>query len=81
MPAPIRWPAAAGADLFVFGGEAGVAPILDFNAADGDMLQFAAGTTVTVAQTDAGLLLDLSGGATVTLIGATSLDTSSVLFV
>ena len=70
-----------GADLFVFGGEAGADTILDFNAADGDMMQFAAGTTVTVAQTAAGLLLDLGGGATVTLIGAASLDTSSVLFV
>ena len=70
-----------GGDTFVFGGSSGADTITDFSAAQGDLLQLTAGTTVTSTQGDNGLILDIGDGNTITLIGVTVLDEASLVFV
>lgn len=59
----------AGADLFHSFGEAGVDRVLDFNGAEGDRLNFVAGTTYTITQAGGDVVLALAGGAQVVLVG------------
>ncbi|MET0271644.1 MAG: FG-GAP-like repeat-containing protein [Phenylobacterium sp.] len=59
----------AGADLFHTHGEAGVDRVLDFNRAEGDVVNLLAGTTYTVAQVGADTVISMTGGGQMTLVG------------
>ena len=59
----------AGADIFHSFSGAGLDRILDFNAAEGDRVQLATGTSYTVSQVGADTVVDLGGGDTVVLVG------------
>jgi Ca2+-binding RTX toxin-like protein len=52
----------AGADLFHTFGDAGIDRVTDFNAAEGDRVQLDAGTTYTVAQVGADVVITMGGG-------------------
>lgn len=58
-----------GADTFNVFGDAGVDRITDFNAADGDRIQIERGVSYTASQSGADTVLDIAGGARVTLVG------------
>ncbi len=59
----------AGADTFNIFGEAGLDLVTDFNAADVDRVRVEPGYTHTVAQVGADVVISLSGGAQMTLLG------------
>lgn len=59
----------AGADLFNTFGEAGLDRILDFNSAEGDRVRVEGGATYTTAQVGGDVVINLSGGAQVVLVG------------
>lgn len=59
----------SGADTFVIFGEAGLDRITDFNASEGDRLRVEAGYTYAVDQVGADVVVTLSGGAQVVLVG------------
>ncbi|MGC8000422.1 hypothetical protein ACP3XN_23820, partial [Salmonella enterica] len=61
----------AGADVFSIFGEAGIDRILDFNRAEGDLVRVEAGYTYTVAQSGADVVVSVSGGAQLVLVGRT----------
>ena len=66
-----------GATLFIFGREltAGVNTIANFNPSNGDMLGFD-GQTYTTQNTANGMLIQLSGGASILLSGISTFDPS-----
>lgn len=59
----------AGADTFYSFGDAGIDRVIDFNRAQGDKVQLDAGTSYTVAQSGADVVVSISGGAQVVLVG------------
>jgi Ca2+-binding RTX toxin-like protein len=59
----------AGADRFHSFAEAGLDRIEDFNRAEGDHLNLVAGTTYTVTQSGADVVVSMNGGGQVTLVG------------
>lgn len=59
----------AGADTFHSFAEAGVDRIVDFNAAEGDRLRLDAGTSYTVGQVGADVVVDMGGGNQAILAG------------
>jgi serralysin len=59
----------AGADVFHSFGEAGLDRVLDFNRAEGDRVQLDPGTTYTVSQSGADVVIDMAGGARMVLAG------------
>jgi Ca2+-binding RTX toxin-like protein len=63
----------AGADRFTIRPGAGADLVTDFNAAEGDRVQLAAGQAFTTAAVGGGIVLDI-GGAQLTLMGATAGD-------
>lgn len=65
----------AGADTFYFLAGYGADHVTDFNAADGDRLQLAAGTTYTVTIVGADTVLTFDGGGSATLDGVTGFST------
>lgn len=60
----------AGADIFNSFGDAGLDRITDFRRAEGDRVHLEPGTTYTVAQSGADVVISLSGGGQVVLVGA-----------
>jgi serralysin len=62
----------AGADVFHSFPEAGIDRILDFNAAEGDVLRIAAGSAYTVAQSGSDTVVTIEGAAQVVLVGVTA---------
>ncbi|UUX51135.1 DUF4347 domain-containing protein [Nisaea acidiphila] len=68
-----------GADSFVFSFGDGNDTVADYDRTEGDVLRFEAGTGVTSASTDAGLLLT-AGDTTVTLTGVTALADVDIVF-
>lgn len=70
-----------GADRFVLLAGEGADVILDFDAAEGDVVQLQAGTTVTATLGPDGLILDFGDGTTVLLMGVQSVDAASYMFV
>ena len=61
----------AGADIFFVFGEAGTDRVLDFNAAEGDVVRVEAGYTYSAAQVGADVVVSVGGGAQVVLAGRT----------
>ncbi|ACG79166.1 hypothetical protein PHZ_c2757 [Phenylobacterium zucineum HLK1] len=61
----------AGADIFFVFGEAGTDRVLDFNAAEGDVVRVEAGYTYSAAQVGADVVVSVGGGAQVVLVGRT----------
>lgn len=59
----------AGADIFFVFGEAGTDRVLDFNAAEGDVVRV--GYTYSAAQVGADVVVSVGGGAQVVLVGRT----------
>ena len=59
----------AGADLFNTFGDAGIDRVLDFNMAEGDRIRVEGGATFSSAQVGADVIITLSGGAQMTLVG------------
>lgn len=59
----------AGADIFNTFGDAGVDRVLDFNRAEGDRVHVEAGTTYTTAQVGDDVVISMSGGGQMTLVG------------
>jgi serralysin len=59
----------AGADLFNVFGDAGADRVLDFSRAEGDRVKVEPGSTYTTAQVGADVVVSLSGGAQMTLVG------------
>jgi Ca2+-binding RTX toxin-like protein len=59
----------AGADLFNTFGDAGVDRVLDFNRTEGDRVKVEAGYTFTTAQVGDDVVISVSGGAQMTLVG------------
>jgi serralysin len=58
-----------GADIFHTFGEAGIDRVMDFSRAEGDRLQLLPGSTYTVSQSGADVLIDVAGGAQMVLVG------------
>lgn len=58
-----------GADTFHTFGEAGIDRVVDFNLAEGDRVQLAAGTQYTLAQVGADTVISMTGGGQMVLIG------------
>ena len=61
----------AGADLFHTFNDAGLDRVLDFNAAEGDRVMLAPGTTYSVGQVGDDTVIDLGGGTRMVLVGVT----------
>jgi Ca2+-binding RTX toxin-like protein len=59
----------AGADTFNTFGDAGVDRVLDFNHAEGDRVHVEPGSTFTSAQVGDDVVISVTGGAQVTLVG------------
>lgn len=59
----------AGADIFNTFGGAGLDRVSDFNLAEGDRVQFEAGTQYTVAQVGADTVISMTGGGEMVLVG------------
>jgi serralysin len=59
----------AGADIFHSFGAAGLDRVTDFNAAEGDRVQLDAGTTYSASQSGADVVVALTGGGQVVLVG------------
>jgi Ca2+-binding RTX toxin-like protein len=59
----------AGADTFHSFGDAGLDRVLDFNRAEGDRVLLDSGTTYTVAQSGADVVISMTGGAQMVLVG------------
>lgn len=59
----------AGADIFHSFGEAGFDRVVDFNRAEGDRVHLDPGTTYTVSQAGADVVMNMAGGAQMVLIG------------
>lgn len=70
-----------GADLFVFTAPSGTDTIADFNAAEGDRLQLAAGASYTVSDTAEGALVAFAGGGSVLLRGVLGGDVGAAILV
>ncbi|WP_420403915.1 DUF4347 domain-containing protein [Nisaea sp.] len=68
-----------GADTFVFAFADGDDTVADYDKAEGDTLQFDAGTTLTSSTTETGLALT-ADGTTVTLIGVSRIEDVNLLF-
>ncbi|MEW5687975.1 MAG: calcium-binding protein [Pseudomonadota bacterium] len=58
-----------GADIFNTFGEAGIDRVMDFNLAEGDRVRIDPGFTYATAQVGADVVITLSGGAQMTLVG------------
>lgn len=58
-----------GADLFHTFGDAGVDRVTDFNLAEGDRVLLDPGTVYTVAQSGADVVIDMTGGGRMVLVG------------
>lgn len=61
----------AGADLFHTFGDAGIDKVLDFSTAQGDRVLLDPGTQSTVAQVGADVVISMTGGGQMTLVGVT----------
>ncbi|MET0271401.1 MAG: FG-GAP-like repeat-containing protein [Phenylobacterium sp.] len=59
----------SGADTFHSFGEAGIDRVQDFSRAEGDRVQLDPGTTYTVSQVGGDTVIDMAGGARMTLVG------------
>lgn len=59
----------AGADTFHTWGAAGIDRVTDFNRAQGDRVQLDAGTAATASQVGADVVIDMTGGARMILVG------------
>ena len=59
----------AGADIFHSFGDAGIDRITDFSAAEGDRVQLDPGTQYTAVQSGADVLVNMTGGGQVVLVG------------
>lgn len=59
----------AGADNFHTFGDAGIDRVLDFHIAEGDRVQLDPGTQYTVSQVGADTVINMTGGAQMTLVG------------
>jgi len=59
----------AGADTFHSFGEAGLDRVLDFNRTEGDRVLLDPGTTYTVAQSGSDVVISMTGGAQMVLVG------------
>jgi Ca2+-binding RTX toxin-like protein len=59
----------AGADVFHTFGEAGLDRVTDFNRAEGDRVMLDPGTTYTVAQSGADVVITMGGGGQMILVG------------
>ena len=59
----------AGADVFHSFGAAGLDRVTDFNLAEGDRVQLDPGTTYTVSQSGADVVIDMAGGGQMLLVG------------
>jgi glucose/arabinose dehydrogenase len=59
----------AGADTFNSFGEAGLDRVLDFNRGEGDVLRLEPGSTYSVSQQGLDVVIDITGGAQVVLVG------------
>lgn len=59
----------AGADIFNIFGEAGMDRVLDFSRGEGDRVKVEPGSTFTTAQVGGDVVVTLSGGAQMTLVG------------
>jgi Ca2+-binding RTX toxin-like protein len=58
-----------GADIFHTFGDAGVDRVLDFNLAAGDRVMLDAGTVYTTAQSGSDVVISMTGGGQMTLVG------------
>ena len=58
-----------GADIFHTFGDAGVDRVLDFTVVEGDRVQLDPGTQATVAQVGADVVISMTGGGQMTLVG------------
>ncbi len=58
-----------GADIFHTWGDAGADRVMDFNYGEGDRVQVDPGTTYTVAQSGSDVVISMTGGAQMTLVG------------
>ncbi|WP_374569631.1 M10 family metallopeptidase [Phenylobacterium sp.] len=61
----------AGADTFHTSGDAGIDRVIDFSRAEGDSVLVDAGTTYTVSQVGADVVIDMTGGGQMILVGVT----------
>lgn len=59
----------AGADMFHSFGDAGLDRVTDFNLAEGDRVLLDAGTTYTLEQAGADVVINMTGGAQMILVG------------
>ena len=59
----------AGADIFHGSQDAGIDRVLDFNVAEGDRVQFDPGTSYSVSQVGADIVLDMGGGNQMVVVG------------
>lgn len=64
----------AGADEFRSFGEAGIDRLVDFNRAEGDRVVLDSGTSYSVAQAGADVVVSMSGGGQVILVGVSLAD-------
>lgn len=64
----------AGADDFRSFGDAGIDRVIDFNRAEGDRVVLDAGTSYSVAQSGADVVVSMSGGGQVILVGVSLAD-------
>jgi serralysin len=60
-----------GADVFHSFGDAGVDRVLDFTRSQGDRIQLDAGTVYTAGQSGSDIVIDMTGGGQVILVGVT----------
>jgi Ca2+-binding RTX toxin-like protein len=63
-----------GADTFFSFGDAGIDRVLDFSVNDGDRVVIEAGTTYTYAQSGVDVVISMSGGAQMILVGVNLSD-------
>jgi len=59
----------SGADIFHTFGDAGIDRVLDFSRAEGDRVQLDPGTAYTVSQVGADVVIDMTGGGQMILVG------------
>lgn len=61
-----------GADIFSTFGDAGIDRVLDFNSAEGDRVRFDPGTSWTLVFSGSDTVINMVGGAQMTLVGVTA---------
>ncbi|MFN3584281.1 hypothetical protein [Phenylobacterium sp.] len=73
----------AGADLLGLHTWSGVDRVTDFNRAEGDQVRVEAGATYTVSQVGADVVINVTGGAQMVLVGVqlSNLDTGWIVSV